>query len=99
MPATVTTNFLGISSDDEQRLRARVEHFFDQYPENWTLSILGAQNNTIWKLRVTASDGHTTWEHNLHGEDGGHDIDKILTVLDKITLQIPPIASSASSAS
>ena len=93
MPATVSTNYLG-HPEIEKNLRAGVGEFFRKYPDNWTVSILGAQTNTVWELKVTASDGRREWVHRLHGEDGGHDIETILMVLKKITLELPPSQSS-----
>ena len=88
MPATVSTGYLG-NPDAERKLRAGVEEFFKKFPDCWTVSILGAQTNTVWELKVTASDGCREWVHRLHGEDGGHDIEKILAVLEQITVELP----------
>jgi hypothetical protein len=98
MPVTVSTKYLG-HPEIEEKLRAGVEEFFKKYPDSWTVSILGAQTNTVWELKVTASDGRGEWVHRLHGEDGGHDIEKILTVLEQITIELPPSQSSLSGAS
>jgi len=98
MPATVSTNYLG-NPETEKKLRAGVEEFFKKYPDHWRVSILGAQTNTVWELKVTASDGRKEWVHRLHGEDGGHDVEKILTVLEQITVELPPSQSSLPGAS
>jgi len=88
MPATVSADYLG-NPETEKKLRARVEEFFKKYPDDWRVSIFGAQTNTVWELKVTASDGRKEWIHRLHGEDGGHDIETILTVLEQITVELP----------
>ena len=99
MPATFTTKYLGLglSAEDEEKLRTRVEQLFKQYPDYWTVSIFGAQDNDVWQLKVTASDGHRTWEHGLHGRDGERNIEKILTILEQSIVKLPPAAAKASS--
>lgn len=92
MPATVSTGYLG-NLETEKTIRSAVGEFFKKYAENWTVSILGAQTNTVWELKVTASDGRRERVHALHGEDGEHDIEKILTVLEHITVELPPSQS------
>jgi hypothetical protein len=101
VPATLTTKYLGVglSAEDEKKLRARTEQLFRQIPDNWTVSIVGAQNNDVWQLNITASDGHRTWERGLHGRDGEHSIEKILDILEQSIIKIAPAAAKASSSS
>jgi len=86
MPAIVTTKFLG-GPEVEQRLAVRVEQFFKRYLDNWTISILGAQANDVWKLEVIAPDGRTQ-VHEFHGHDSGHDIENIMAVVEQITMSL-----------
>ena len=86
MPAIVTTDFLG-NPEVEQRLRARVEQFFKRYLDNWAVSILGAQDNDVWKLKITAPDDRER-VHEFHAHDGGHDIEKIMAVVERITMSL-----------
>lgn len=89
MPATIATSNIG-DSEKEKNLRARIEEFFDQFPEDWRVSILGAQHNTVWELTVTAPNGRKEWVHRLHGEDGGHNMETIMIDLKKITSGMSP---------
>ncbi len=86
MPAMVTTDFLG-NPEMEQTLRARVEQFFKRYLDNWTVSILGAQDNDVWKFKITAPDGREL-ANEFHAHDGGHDIEKIMAVVERITMSL-----------
>jgi len=86
MPAIVTTDFLG-NPELEHELRERVENFFKRYLDNWTVSILGAQNNDVWELKVTAPDGRER-EHRFDGKDGGHDVQQIVAVLEQMVMSL-----------
>lgn len=88
MPAIVSTHYLG-NPEAEGRLLAAVQELFKKYPDDWMVSILGAQTTDAWQLKVTASDGKREWTHMLYGQDGGHDIEKILRVLEQITVRLP----------
>lgn len=89
MPATVTTNYLG-SPEIEEKLRARVEEFFKDYLDDWRIDFLGKQFDSVWELTVTDFDGRKQWVRRLYGEKGGHDIQTILRILEKIAAEISP---------
>lgn len=96
MPATFATNLR--NPEVERSLREGLEEFCKQYPDSWQVSILGAQHNDDWELKVTASDGRREWVHILHGQDGEHDVKKILAILQKITVEtFPPMAGPINS--
>lgn len=86
MPATFSTSFS--NPKIERMLREQLDQFCKQYPDGWRVSILGAQNNDIWELKVIADDGRTVWVHSLHGTDGEHDIEKIVAALAKSKVEI-----------
>ena len=89
MPAMVSTTYT--HPELEQTVRATVSGFFKKYSENWAVSIVGAQGNSVWVLRVTAPDGQREWERRL--ENGGHHIGNILKVLEEITAELAPSQS------
>ena len=84
MPATVST--IDIHLQLERSVRAGVEGFFEKYPENWGVSIAGAQGNAVWVLKVVAPDSQREWVRRL--EDGEHDIGNILKVLGEIAAEL-----------
>jgi hypothetical protein len=88
MAATLSTK-LG-NPEVERMLRVRLESVCNQYPNGWQVSILGAPDNDVWELKVMDSDARTVRLHKLHGRDGEHDPEKILVVLEKITVEIFP---------
>jgi hypothetical protein len=89
MPAIVTTNYLG-GPEIEEKIRARVEDFFKDYLDDWRIDFLGKQFDNVWELTVTDFDGRKQWVRRLYGDKGGHDIQSILRILEKIAAEISP---------
>lgn len=89
MPATVSTKDI-CEPEMETKLRAAVEQLFKKYPDDWRVSVRGAQTNDDWELKVTASDGRRQWVHRLHALGGGQNIETILTILENINIELPP---------
>lgn len=87
MPATVSIKSIGLP-DVEKSVRSAVEGFFKKYPGNWTVSILGAQTNDAWEVKVKAPDS-SELVRMLHGHDGGHYVERILKTLEQITVELP----------
>lgn len=88
MPVTVSTCYLG-NPEAEKKLRAAIERFFKKYPDHWTVQIIGAGDNDVWKLTVSASDGQRKWVHNLHGHDGAHNAEAIFKILENSFVELP----------
>jgi hypothetical protein len=91
MPATISTTY--IHPELEQSVRTAVEGFFKNYAGNRTVSIVAAQNNSVWVLSVTTPDGQRESVRRLPGEYGGHDIENILKALEEITAEVDPSQS------
>jgi hypothetical protein len=89
MPAIVTTNYLG-GQEIEENLRMRVEDFFKDYLDDLRIDFLGTQFDTVWELTVTDFDGRKQWVRRLYGEKGGHEIQTILRILEKVALEFAP---------
>lgn len=87
-PATLSTN-IG-NPEVKQTLRDALDRFCTQYPNGWRISILGAQNNDGWEVKVTADDGRTVWVKTLYGTEGGHYVDDVVAALEKINVEILP---------
>jgi hypothetical protein len=86
MSATVSITHIHLSL--VQSVRAAVEGFFEKYAENWTVYIVGGNENSVWVLTVTAPNGRGERERRLSGEDGGHKIENILKTLEEITSEL-----------
>jgi hypothetical protein len=53
----VTVENLG-DPEMQKNLRIRLAEFFRQYSGDWRITVLGAQQNTVWELTIEAPDGH-----------------------------------------
>lgn len=86
MPANVSTGLFGNLKREEQ-IRIAVENFFKPHPENWVVSILGAQKNDAWEVKLKAPDDREA-VRMLYGHDGGDRIERVLKVLEEITIEL-----------
>lgn len=88
MPATVSISHIG-NPEVSGTVGAAIEDFFKRYSGNWGVTVIGAQDNDVWELRVEAPDGQKNWKHNLHGHDRAHNADAIIDALKGITSGYP----------
>lgn len=70
MPINVTITNTGdpIQAD---RVRAALQSIYTHPGENWSVLIIGAQNNTKWEVRISGPNKYTA-TREVFGEDGGH---------------------------
>jgi hypothetical protein len=71
MPGTVSIGYLG-DLEQEKTVYALIENYLDECPEDWTVSLLGNQQSTIWELKVAGPPYFQASLKKLHWEDGGH---------------------------
>ena len=77
MTALIAVKYLG-DPDLEESLREGLSKQFESFPDDWRVSVLGSQKTTTWEIKVVAPDGRTEFL-NVHGEENGHRVEKIVT--------------------
>jgi hypothetical protein len=82
MPASIEVNYLG-DPEIAAAVRSSLESFMQNYEGQWTIRLLGSQQNTIWEMTVESPDGKTNRLTKLYGEGGGHANRQILIELQK----------------
>lgn len=83
MPAEITVKYLG-EDEKEVALRSGLSKLFEKDTGAWKVRVLGDQSNTIWVATVTAPNERAQHVHKFYGEDGGHNVDKILAEISRI---------------
>jgi len=83
MPGTVSIRYLG-DPEQERTIYALIRSYLDECPEDWTVSLLGNQQSTIWELKVAGPPYFQASLKKLCGEDGGHHPQAILDDLKQI---------------
>ena len=83
MPAEITVRYLG-EAEKETALRSGLSKLFEKYAGAWKVSVLGDQGNTVWVAKVTGPQDRGEHLHKFYGEDGGHNVEKILAEVSRI---------------
>jgi hypothetical protein len=83
MPGTVSIGYLG-DPEQEKAVFALIENYLDECPEDWTVSLLGNQQSTIWELKVAGPPYFQASLKKLYGEYGGHLPQAVLDDLKQI---------------
>lgn len=83
MPAEITVQYVG-EPEKEAALRSGLSKAFEKRAGDWKVSILGDQSNTTWVAKVTAPKESTAYVHKFYGEDGGHNVERILEEISRV---------------
>ena len=75
MGVEITVRYLG-DPDAEQELRDGIRKLFEQKTDDWKVSVLGDQRNTIWELKIDGPKGKR-WLKKFD-EAEGHSVKGIL---------------------
>jgi hypothetical protein len=84
MAFTISISHLG-NPELEASLRSAIEDFFTHHPGDWEVDIFGSQENSAWELKVTSPKRHSGWGAKLYGEDGGHNLERVISEIKRIT--------------
>ena len=66
MALMVATQNLGYRNIDAQ-IEEELQKAFKDRGEDWSVTVLGAQNNTKWKMTITGPNSYVV-RHTLYGE-------------------------------
>ena len=88
MPASVSTKYIG-NPEVEAAVRAAIVGFFESYPGDWGVTLIGAAENDVWELTVIAPHGEKKWTYALHGHDNAHSPDAIIQIFRHVTIGYP----------
>jgi hypothetical protein len=83
MAGTVSIHYLG-DPEQEKTIYALIKSYLDECPEDWTVSLLGNQQSTMWELKVKGAYTIEAGVKKVYGEDSGHHPQAILTDLRQI---------------
>ncbi|OLD67058.1 MAG: hypothetical protein AUI45_14420 [Acidobacteria bacterium 13_1_40CM_2_56_11] len=79
MALRIATQNLGYRDMDSQ-IEKDLQNVFKDRKEDWSVTILGAQNNTKWEMTINGPNSYLV-RHTLYGEDGGHNPKYIAALL------------------